>query len=366
MWNVLVIYLLLWNESLTIKEVWSRRTEYWHLEATEYYFENVSRFLEPNFLPTHDDMIMARKRTTGVVQTEFEYGGIHWTLVDVGGQRSERRKWMNCFDNVKAIIYVVNLAGYNKVLFEDKAVNRMVESLSLFQSTFKDESFRHIPIFVFLNKKDLYESLLHEQNIDICFPDYTGTADIDSTIPFIQDEFTRRLPSHHMAPQFWLLAARVKKDVQFCFAEVKDVLLDLHKKDIEKNRRLLERIALANRQKGLAPTVIPGQEVDTSKLPSSSVSLDIGMITDRRMTVGDALHTRIAARGMHGWSQIEGTAEDDDNNEDVSDSMTDDCTQSDGDDDSNYDSAETESRTPHEEKQTQLTENQIIANSIAT
>lgn len=53
--------------------------------------------------------------------------GMHkFSVVDVGGQRSERRKWIHCFDDVKAIIFVVALSGYNQVLFEDNSVNRCV------------------------------------------------------------------------------------------------------------------------------------------------------------------------------------------------------------------------------------------------
>jgi hypothetical protein len=29
---------------------------------------------------------------------------------------------INCFDDVKAVLFVVNLAGYNSVLFEDEFV----------------------------------------------------------------------------------------------------------------------------------------------------------------------------------------------------------------------------------------------------
>ena len=238
----------LWH-SEPIQLTYSRRNEYWHLEATDYYFSNAERYVADGFIPTEEDMVMARKRTTGVVVTELDYGGVHWSCVDVGGQRSERRKWLNCFDNVKAIVYVVNLAGYCKVLFEDKAVNRMHESLNLFEATMSNPLFQHTPVFIFLNKKDLFEQLLRTQPIDCCFPDYQGSNDLHSCIEYISEEYERRLPvGRRDKPTFLLLAARMKKDVQYCFEEVKDLLLDTHRKQIGKAKKALERVEKRNRQ----------------------------------------------------------------------------------------------------------------------
>lgn len=44
---------------------------------------------------------MARVRTTGMFQTEFDNPPVHWRVVDVGGQRSERKKWIKFFDDVQ-------------------------------------------------------------------------------------------------------------------------------------------------------------------------------------------------------------------------------------------------------------------------
>lgn len=145
----------LWIRSDAIHQTYERRGEFWILEGVDYYFEHMRRFAEPDYTPTEEDVIMARKRTTGVVETEIKYGGVLWSVIDVGGQRSERRKWLNIFDNVKCILYVVNLAGYCSVLFEDRAVNRMQESLKLFEETMANPLFAETPVFLILNKKDL-------------------------------------------------------------------------------------------------------------------------------------------------------------------------------------------------------------------
>jgi len=55
-------------------------------------------------------------------------------MFDVGGQRDERRKWIQCFNDVTAIIFVTACSSYNLVLREDASQNRVKESLELFGS----------------------------------------------------------------------------------------------------------------------------------------------------------------------------------------------------------------------------------------
>lgn len=41
-------------------------------------------------------------------------------MFDVGGQRSERKKWIHCFENVTSIIFCTALSEYDQVLLEEK------------------------------------------------------------------------------------------------------------------------------------------------------------------------------------------------------------------------------------------------------
>lgn len=45
---------------------------------------------------------------------------ILFRMFDVGGQRSERKKWIHCFEGVTAIIFCVALSAYDLVLAEDE------------------------------------------------------------------------------------------------------------------------------------------------------------------------------------------------------------------------------------------------------
>lgn len=97
-------------------------------------------------------------------------------MFDVGGQRSERKKWIHCFEGVTAIIFCVALSGYDLVLAEDEEMNRMIESMKLFDSICNSKWFIETSIILFLNKKDLFEEKITRSPLTICFPEYTGES----------------------------------------------------------------------------------------------------------------------------------------------------------------------------------------------
>jgi GTPase SAR1 family protein len=103
----------LWKDE-GIQRVFARRDEFWLMDATPYYLNECYRIADSSFVPNEEDMIMARIRTTGIVISEVVEKPFKFQVVDVGGQRSERRKWIHCFDDVKAIIYLASLSGYNQ------------------------------------------------------------------------------------------------------------------------------------------------------------------------------------------------------------------------------------------------------------
>lgn len=80
-------------------------------------------------------------------------GDIKFRVFDVGGQRAERRKWVNCFDNVTSVIFLAAISEYDQVLFEDTTKNRLEEAVELFDEVCKLPVFKKIPLILFLNKK---------------------------------------------------------------------------------------------------------------------------------------------------------------------------------------------------------------------
>ena len=78
-------------------------------------------------------------------------------MVDVGGQRNERKKWIHCFEGVTAVIFVAAISEYDQVLYEDGQTNRMVEALKLFEETCGLKWFVDTSFILFLNKRDLFD-----------------------------------------------------------------------------------------------------------------------------------------------------------------------------------------------------------------
>jgi len=146
----------LWNDG-GIMECYDRRREYQLTDSAKYYLSDIDRIAEPDYLPTQQDILRVRVPTTGIIEYPFDLEEIRFRMVDVGGQRSERRKWIHCFENVTSIIFLVALSEYDQILFESENENRMEESKALFKTIITYPWFQQSSVILFLNKKDLLE-----------------------------------------------------------------------------------------------------------------------------------------------------------------------------------------------------------------
>jgi len=76
------------------------------LDSAQYYFQNIDRIMLDSYIPTEIDIIRSRKKTSGVQETMIPIASNEKLIViDVGGQRSERRKWAMCFHDITCLIF---------------------------------------------------------------------------------------------------------------------------------------------------------------------------------------------------------------------------------------------------------------------
>lgn len=71
--------------------------------------------LSQSYIPSKQDILFARKATKGIVEHDFVIKKIPFKMVDVGGQRSQRQKWFQCFDGITSILFMVSSSEYDQV-----------------------------------------------------------------------------------------------------------------------------------------------------------------------------------------------------------------------------------------------------------
>ncbi|CAH2293202.1 guanine nucleotide-binding subunit alpha-15 [Pelobates cultripes] len=167
----------LWCDS-GVRKCYERRREYQLLDSAKYYLSNLERIVYDGFHPTDEDILRIRMPTTGINEYCFTVDNVNLRMVDVGGQKSERRKWIHSFENVSALIYLASLSEYDQQLEENNNVprlkNRMRESMALFCSILELPWFEDTPIILFLNKTDLLAEKICISDLATYFPNYKG------------------------------------------------------------------------------------------------------------------------------------------------------------------------------------------------
>ena len=164
-----------------------------------------------------------------MIEQKFEMKKNMFHVFDVGGQKSERKKWINCFDSVTAVIFVAAISCYDEVMFEDEERNSMSDSIELFGKISNEEAFKETAMILFLNKKDLYAEKIKTKPITICpdFKHYNGTADsYDETSSFIKSQFEAKDLDTQKQIFTHLTCAVDKNQVEKVFNDIQTVIIN--------------------------------------------------------------------------------------------------------------------------------------------
>ena len=185
--------------------VWQRRSMVNIIDGHKQFLDSLDRIASKSFKPNQQEVLLARVKTTQVVMERYTIDDIDFEMYDVGGQRSERRKWIDCFDSVDAVIFVAALSEYDQNLAESKRTNRMVEALELFRSICNNRAFQETSVMLFLNKKDIFEEKLQYSDIAAQrpFADYTGPPqDFNNGVLYFIEKFKDCLINDEITDSF--------------------------------------------------------------------------------------------------------------------------------------------------------------------
>ncbi|XP_074755343.1 guanine nucleotide-binding protein G(olf) subunit alpha isoform X1 [Athene noctua] len=240
----------LWDDE-GVKACFERSNEYQLIDCAQYFLERIDSVSMDDYTPTDQDLLRCRVLTSGIFETRFQVDKVNFHMFDVGGQRDERRKWIQCFNDVTAIIFVVACSSYNMVIREDNNTNRLRESLDLFKSIWNNRWLRTISIILFLNKQDMLAEkvLAGKSKIEDYFPEYAHYTVPEDATPdagedpkvtrakfFIRDEFLRISTAsgdgrHYCYPHF--TCAVDTENIRRVFNDCRDIIQRMHLRQYE-------------------------------------------------------------------------------------------------------------------------------------
>lgn len=189
----------LWKHE-QIQSLWEQKDSLPNMSCVnlDYIMENIDRICAPDAVPNDEDVLRTRNRTTGTVELEFSYEGKQdFKFVDVGGQKSERRKWSQVIENPNAVLYFTSLPDYDVPVMVDSDKTKMEESIEIWQSVCEEPSFANSVMILFLNKVDLFEEKLKKNKGMPTFSDYKGGADSKAGSKYILSKFQEAMPGGH-------------------------------------------------------------------------------------------------------------------------------------------------------------------------
>lgn len=185
------------------------------------------------WIPNVDDCVRARARTTGVAKVDLVIDKRKFTIVDVGGQRAERRKWLNNTANVRSVdlvVFVASLSEYDQRLFEERSKNRLEESLDLFSECINSDWLKDRPAVLYLNKKDVFDRKFKKEKIPLNvsgrFPDAPSGDSVDSAqaITWIVSKYAKRRKCNQRLSAF-VMSATSPDRVKTVFDQCCDMLI---------------------------------------------------------------------------------------------------------------------------------------------
>jgi len=233
----------LWTDT-GIQETLRKRHYYQIHDNVAYFLERVDELVKSTYVPSFEDYLRIRTRSTGFSQTKLianidRFGQHIFEFTDVGGQRSERKKWMRfIYEDINAVLYVIAISDYDLKLFEDNKTNRLVEAINLFKTIMiKGKFFGGKSVLLFFNKYDLFKKKIKEVPITVAFDDFPSNEmnpnDEDDVVRFVAGKFLQVFEDQNVTLAGPLHILRTTAlDTDNIDKVFKDITLDLVKQNL--------------------------------------------------------------------------------------------------------------------------------------
>lgn len=175
-------------------------------ENSSFFFDKVIEISGDDYSPSNEDILKARIRTVGISNLFFKIQDIKTILVDVGGQLNERRNWVKTYQNVSYLMFVVSLSDFDQKMFENGTSMRTEDAIELFCGLINSSYFVNKPVYLILNKIDIFEVKLKE-NPNAFLESYPGfkgdISQVDQAVEHVKNAFLSKVTAER-TPEAWI------------------------------------------------------------------------------------------------------------------------------------------------------------------
>ncbi|KAF8989496.1 heterotrimeric G-protein alpha subunit, GPA3-like protein [Cyathus striatus] len=190
---------VLWRDPVITRVMDEHSDEFYLMDSANYFFKEVMRIGEPDYLPNQDDVLRARQKTYGITETKFMMGQL-------------------------SIIFCTSLSEYDQTLLEEKKQNRLNESLILFESIINSRWFLRTSLILFLNKIDVFKVKIMKIPLKRHFHEYNGGRDVNKAAKYILWRFMQ-LNRAKLSVYPHITEATDTNNIKLVFAALKETIL---------------------------------------------------------------------------------------------------------------------------------------------
>ncbi|GAU96051.1 GNAS (guanine nucleotide binding protein, alpha stimulating) [Ramazzottius varieornatus] len=148
-------------------------------DGGKWFLSRINKIRKKDYVPSDQDILSVRSSSSKSMETIFTVDSIRYHMFDVAGQRDQKGKWLQCFNNISAIIFVMPTSEYDVVLPNNpEDSNRLSESLTVFLNLWNSKWLTRKSVILFINKQDVFSAKIASgrSKLEDYFPDFRDYA----------------------------------------------------------------------------------------------------------------------------------------------------------------------------------------------
>ncbi|OTA57547.1 P-loop containing nucleoside triphosphate hydrolase protein [Hypoxylon sp. EC38] len=144
-------------------------------QEAEYFLNSYNRISHPHYIPTIEDIRRLPITTTGITEHPISFGNVVYKVVDPGGARAERRKWIHTIIDTEVVIFTFDISSYCFGVMEDIESGNFEEQVVIWESLIDFSLLQKANFIVIFTKVDrLTFSRLTRWPFSSYFPGFQG------------------------------------------------------------------------------------------------------------------------------------------------------------------------------------------------